>query len=100
MRYAFVAAHTGEFSVKRMCRLLKVSRSGYYAWKQRPISQQEQINQALLERIRKVYKMSDKTYLRQEGVQCSRNRHAKAPAGNCIYKHLRQEGVQCSRNRV
>ena len=83
MRYVFVAAHTGEFSVKRMCRLLKVSRSGYYAWKQRPISQREQINQALLERIRKVYKMSDKSY-----------------GSPRIYKHLRQEGVQCSRNRV
>jgi len=85
MRYAFIDTHAGAFSVKRMCRLLKVSRSGYYAWKQRPPSQREQINQALLEKIRKVYQRSRKTYgsprihayLRREGVLCSRNRVAR-----------------------
>ena len=32
MRYQFIREHREEFSVKRMCQLLGVTRSGYYAW--------------------------------------------------------------------
>jgi putative transposase len=35
MRYAFVQAHTGEWRVKTMCRVLAVSKAGYYAWLKR-----------------------------------------------------------------
>jgi len=83
MRYAFINAHAGEFSVKRMCRLLKVSRSGYYAWKHRSPSQREQANQALLKQIKAVYLVSNRTY-----------------GSPRIYRHLRGEGLFCSRNRV
>lgn len=85
MRYAFISAHEGEFSVKRMCRVLKVARSGYYAWRHRPPSQREQFNQALLAQIRAAYKTSRQTYgsprihayLRRKDVCCSRNRVAR-----------------------
>ncbi len=85
MRYAFISTHEGEFSVKRMCRVLKVARSGYYAWRHRAPSQREQVNQALLEKIRIAHQTSRQTYgspriqeyLRQEGVFCSRNRVAR-----------------------
>lgn len=83
MRYAFVDAHAGEFSVKRMCRLLKVSRSGYYAWRHRSPSQREQVNQALLEQIKLVYLLSNRTY-----------------GSPRIYKHLRGEGLSFNRKRI
>lgn len=35
MKYAFIEKHCSEFTVKRQCRWLDVSRSGYYEWKQR-----------------------------------------------------------------
>lgn len=38
MRYAFIGRHVAQFPVAAMCRALKVSRSGYYAWKLRPDS--------------------------------------------------------------
>ncbi len=31
-RFQFVADHAGAFGVKRLCRVLSVSRSGYYRW--------------------------------------------------------------------
>lgn len=38
MRYAFVAEHRGQFSVRAMCRCLRIQPSGFYAWLQVPLS--------------------------------------------------------------
>jgi len=57
-----MTAHEQDFSVKAMCHVLGVQRSGYYAWKQRPLSVREQANQALLEKIREAFALSRSTY--------------------------------------
>jgi putative transposase len=62
MKYAFIASYESHFSAKRMCQVLKVTRSGYYAWRNRPMSKREQSNQVLLESIKKVFQASRKTY--------------------------------------
>lgn len=62
MKYAFMTAHEQDFSVKAMCRVLGVQRSGYYAWKKRPMSVREQANQALLEKIQEAFALSRSTY--------------------------------------
>lgn len=85
MKYAFMAAQEQEFSLKRMCRVLRVSRSGYYAWKQRFPSRRERANLELLAQIRAAYQFSRKTYgsprihayLRRKGLFCGRNRVAR-----------------------
>ena len=38
MKYAFMRDHRDEFRVFSMCRVLKVNRSGYYAWLASPLS--------------------------------------------------------------
>ena len=85
MKYAFMAAHEQEFSLKQMSQVLGVSRSGYYAWKQRSPSLREQANESLLVEIRVAYQKSRKTYgsprihayLRRKGHFCGRNRVAR-----------------------
>lgn len=85
MKYAFLAAHQHEYRLGRMCRVLGVSRSGYYAWQGRGKSARAQANQTLLEHIRKVHAASRQTYgapriqaaLHQQGVRCTRKRVAR-----------------------
>jgi putative transposase len=85
MRYTFIAEHAGEFGVERMCRVLGVARSGYYAWKQRGPSVRAQTNQALAGQIRAEFSASRNTYgsrriqvaLKRKTVPCGRHRVAR-----------------------
>lgn len=68
-----------------MCRYLKVSPSGYYSLRDRPMSPRARENQRLLERIRELHAESDNVLgagrirddLHDEGEQCSLNRFAR-----------------------
>ena len=92
MKYAFIAFHEKKFPLKQMCRVLKVSRSGYYDWKNRSMSQREKANEELMIQIRAVYQMSHGTYgsprihayLRRKGWFCGRNRVARLMRQNQI----------------
>jgi putative transposase len=82
MKYKFMADHEQVFPVKAMCTVLGVQRSGYYAWKRRPISAREQANTELLAKIHEAFEISRRTYgsLRirrywmQRGIGFSRHR--------------------------
>ncbi len=68
-----------------MSKVLKVSRSGYYAWLRRPVSSREKNNRYLIERIRSIYEQRKRVYgclritaeLKGEGFSCSKNRIAR-----------------------
>lgn len=85
MRYQYIREHRLEHSVKRMCELLDVTRSGYYAWHPEESGMRELENQMLLEQIKIEYKSSRQTYgspriqasLRRNGFACGRHRVAR-----------------------
>jgi putative transposase len=85
MRYGYIREHRQEYSVKRMCQLLRVTRSGYYAWRPEKRALREAENQVLVEQIRSEFKTSRRTYgspriqasLRRKGVACGRHRVAR-----------------------
>ena len=58
MRFQFLDDHRDQFPVKLMCKVLKVSRSGYYAWRTRSPSAREMANQDLYVLIQAVYDAS------------------------------------------
>jgi len=80
-----VEAHRDEFRISSMCRVLRLSRSGYYAWRSRGPSPRALANARLLGKIRHVHAASDgnfgavKTWeaLRQAGECCGHNRVAR-----------------------
>jgi len=61
-RYAFIASEEGNHSVVSMCRWSKVSRSGYYAWRDRPPSATARRRETLTAQIRWCFEYSDGTY--------------------------------------
>ncbi|MFC3919268.1 IS3 family transposase [Deinococcus metalli] len=55
-------AHQGEFSAARMCRVLQVSASGFYAWRGRPESRRARNDRALTLKITTCHEESRSTY--------------------------------------
>jgi transposase InsO family protein len=62
MRYQFIRAHQEEFPIRRLCAVLGVSPSGYYAWQGRPLSEHARANQKLMAEIRVIHARSRGTY--------------------------------------
>jgi putative transposase len=83
MRFQFIDDHQDGVPVIRMCEVLNVSPSGYYAWCDRPVSAREMANQELVEKIKVVHAESLETY-----------------GSPRVYQELKAQGVACSENRV
>src|SRR5258707_6433184 len=98
MRYKFIREQRDEFSVKRMCQLLGVTRGGYYAWQPDEVGPRALENQMLVEQIRTEFKTSRKTYgspriqvaLQHKGIACGRHRVARL---------MRNEGISPEKRR-
>ena len=61
-RYRFIQAHQAAYGVRRCCRVLGVSTSGYYDCKHRRPSARQRADQQLTGRIRQIHAASDGTY--------------------------------------
>lgn len=83
MNFQFIEDHQHEFPVSRMCHLVGVSRSGYYAQRERQISARKMADSALLGKIEAIYAQSGGTY-----------------GSPRIYQALRQGEVACGVKRV
>lgn len=73
------------FSIEMMCKVLGVSRSGFYSWLKRKPSERALENEELMDQIREIHKKSKETYgspriskeLRKDYVHVSRHRVAR-----------------------
>lgn len=80
-----MAEHHGQLRLKSMCRVLRVQRSGYYAWKAAPKSLRAQADEALTTAIQQSFEDSHGIYgsprihrdLREAGVLCGKKRVAR-----------------------
>lgn len=79
----FIAAERAYHSIKTLCSVLGVSRSGFHAWLVRPPSRRAIADSALLARVEELHLASRRTY--------------GAPR---IYRDLQADGVRVGRKRV
>ena len=71
------------FDVRHLCKVLRVSTSGFYAWLKRPLSKRKTEDERLWQKIKKHWSDSRKTYGRRR-----------------IVKSLNNEGERIGKNRV
>lgn len=85
MRYAFIRDQAGTHRMTRLCTALGVSRSGYYAWRQRPLSVRREADQRLLPVLCRLHRQTREEYgaiklwqaLKKGGIQGGRHRVAR-----------------------
>jgi len=98
MKFRFVAEHAQSWPVRTICRVLGVSASGYYAWRDRPDSARTVANQQLLADLRRLHAHHHGRYgsprmhaaLRAEGRITSRGR---------VERLMRASGLRASAAR-
>ena len=84
--------------VQKMCKTLRVSKSGYYAWKTRTPSKRTLFNKSLTEEIRKIHIESKENYgaiktwkaLKAKGIWCGKHRVARIRKLNGIESKRRK----------
>ena len=86
MRFAYIHAEKAAFAITDLCRVLDVTRGGYYAFVNRGVSTQEAANEELERAVQSTYEVSRGTYgsprihqaLRRQGVRVGRSRVERA----------------------
>jgi len=94
MKYTFIEQHRDSIlGMRKLCRLLGVSRSAYYDWRTRMPSARAVANEIMVLEILRVHELRRRVYgsprmhaeLRENGYACSRNRVARL---------MRSEGIR------
>lgn len=85
MRYTFVREEAKTHPVELLCNTMDVSRSGYYAWRDRPLSSRTQQHLRLVPKIKTIFNESRETYgyrrvtnaLKQQQEPCGKHQVAQ-----------------------
>ncbi len=83
MKFAFVAKHRHVWPVSWICAALRVSRSGFHAWLNRPASVRSIYDEKLSEVMRQSFQASDRT--------CGARR---------VWRDVLEEGLPCGLHRI
>ncbi len=83
MKFALIAAENAGLGIARMCRVLKVSRSGFYAWRERAPSPRKRADTKLRVLVREAHELGRCKYGRPR-----------------IHRALRNQGIKISSKRV
>ncbi|WP_373889453.1 IS3 family transposase, partial [Massilia sp. TS11] len=93
VRYAFIRDNQAAYSVRRLCKMVKVHASGFYAWCKCPESPRSKVNKRLLGQIKQSWLESGAVYgyrkvfddLQELGEPCGINR---------VHRLMRAEGIR------
>ena len=101
MRYRWIRQHRKTYPVHVLCRALKVSASGYYAWRDRPVSAQQQRRQCIAQASMRSYINSRRIYgyrkvhqdVQAEGLSCCDETIRRIMRENGLYSRRRRKFV-------
>ena len=101
MKFSFIRDHQRQFPIGLLCQVLDVSRSGYYAWRDRSPSASALRRQCLTEQIEAAHRQSRSLYgsprVHQElvarGVRCCENTVAKLMRRSGIRSKIKRRFV-------
>jgi len=83
MTFGFIEAEKASFPISRMCHVLGVSQSGFFAWQERPACLRQQQDMVYLAHIRTAFALSNWTY-----------------GSPCMHRDLVDEGHEIGRHRT
>jgi len=100
VRFAFIARHRHIWPVSWLCEVLEVSRSGFHAWLNRPISARATLDAALVTAIGESFRASDRTYgarrvwrdVLEDGLGCGLHRIERLMRQNAMRARPKRRG--------
>ena len=98
MRYAFIEDHRATWPIAIQCRVLAVSRSGYYEWRRRPVSERAKRRESLTAQIREFHVGHHASY---GSPRVFRELRARGDRVNekTVAKVMREAGIQAKSQR-
>jgi putative transposase len=105
VRYSFIDAEKAKMPVRRLCRMLGVSRSGYYVWRSgasKPISSRARANEELAKTVVEIHEKNRRTYGRPR-IQRALLKRGMRVGANRLRRIMLQNGIwgrRVNRRRV
>ncbi len=98
MRFRFIAAEKAEYPIALLCRCLRVSRSGFYAWARRGPSTRARDDARLIALLRLAHADSRQTYGRPRLCRALRDRGIGV-SGKRVARLMRVAGLRARGRR-
>ena len=107
MRFALIDGAKAGFPVHRLCRVLGVGQSGYFAWRSRPACRRQHDDMVLLAHVRSAFALSNGTYgsprmrreLQDAGLVVGRRRVARLMRDNGLQARQKRRFKQTTDSR-
>lgn len=93
MKFRFIQEQLQQFPIEAACDVLQVSRSGYYAWRDRPQSEQANRREQLTRKIQVVHQQNLRVY-GSPRVCLALQAQGERVCENTVAKVMRQQGIR------
>lgn len=98
MKFAFIKRHLSMFPLSICCRVLGVSRAGYYAWRRRPASRRARRDAALAVKIRQVHEDNRRIYGSPRICRALKSQ-GETVCENTVARVMKQQEIQAKTTR-
>lgn len=96
MKYQFIEDHRAVWPAAIQCRVLAVSRSGYYAWRSRPVSESSQRREELTNRIQAIHAMKYHDVYGAPRLQAELEAQGHSYNRKTVAKCMKEAGIKAS----